>query len=153
MKLQILFYVLIAEVGKGKNKEIKMRGPFLHKRPAELFNTEIERYIMNEKEIRSEKNFISKKYSNEVPLFKTYDIVLDAFSSSIICTKCNKKFRVLHSMCGTDVDCAYCKEVNSTRAFDYKIFDKFRREYTGKADLYFELRFEEMRINFQMCNR
>ena len=151
--MKILFYVLIAEIGKGKNKEIKMRGPFLHKRPSELFGTEIERYTMNDDEIKSEKNFLSKKYPNEVPLFKTYEVDLDAFSSVVICSKCNKRFRVLHTTCGRDVDCVHCGEINSTNPFDIKKFDKFKKECISKSDLYFERRFEEMRVNFQMCNR
>jgi hypothetical protein len=149
--MNFLFYSLISEV-EGKKRTIKMKGPFTHKKPSEVVDMEYQRYLCSKDEILHEERFLSKKFSNEIPLFLKLEVPISAINSIMAC-RCGIKVKIPGNVVGKIIKCQKCGEESKISMIDIISFEKVKSDAFIKASDFFEKRFEEIRSNYQICSR
>ena len=147
-----LFYCLISENDKGGTL-IKMKVPFIHRRPAEIVESEIQRYLLTEQDIKNEQKFLAKKHPSEIPIFKIMDVPDELITISITCDNCSGIYNLTDEYSGKSYKCPVCSSIIEVKKINTTSIEKHRNSCYINAEKFLNAKYHTMSENYEMCKR
>lgn len=148
-----LFYCLISETDKGGSSPIKMKGPFIHRRPAEIVESDIQRYLLTETDIKNEKRFLAKKHPSEIPIFKEIEVPEELITIEVMCENCNGTYNLTDEFSGKNYKCPICSSIIVVKQINVATIEKHRNCCFINAEKFLNAKYDTMSENYEMCRR